>query len=141
MNPFAPIAPSSLMLSAERIMINFSWCLLCPTRHTPCVQFHCRSGGDQYEKGLLKMLSDFIQVSLELATCTVLTCWIVCSVDSCGKLLILKVWRPLLEPEDSSLGGAYQLHSYPPLTGMQGLRCWLQTAGYISLLFLNRESF
>lgn len=47
---------------------------------------------------------------LELGQCTVLTCWIVCRIDSSGNLWILKAWHPLLEPQGSSPGEACQLH-------------------------------
>lgn len=85
------------------------------------------------------MLSDFIQVSLELAKCTVLTCWIVCSVDSSGKLLILKVWHPLLEPTDSSLGEAYQLHWDLPTTDRDAWAKVLAPDSWIYFLLISKQ--
>lgn len=72
MNPLASIAPSSLMLSAE---INHSFCLVLAVPHkTPCVVFHCNSFGNECEKGLLKMLSDFIPRAGSMHCAALLDC-------------------------------------------------------------------
>lgn len=86
-NPLAPIAPSSLTLSAERIMINF--CLEVTVPHKILIVFSSIANQSRMSvKRASWKCCVFVRVSLELANCTVLTCWIVCSIDSSEKLLI-----------------------------------------------------
>lgn len=86
MNLFAPIAPSSLMLSAE---INHSICLVLVVPHkillvwsSIAIQLGMSVKGAAWNC----LLTSY----LELGQCTVLPCWTVCSMDSSGNLWILK---------------------------------------------------
>lgn len=116
MNPFVPMAPSCLMLSAENPLNHYFFLVLAvPYKILLVFSSIAIQLGMSMKRTSWKC---WVTLYLELGQCTVLTCWIVCRIDSSGNLWILKAWHPLLEPKDSSVSETYQLRWDLPTTDM-----------------------